>query len=398
MTDAHPVPAEPGAEPDRGPESAVPAGASAALEVTGLSAGYPSRRPGQEPKAVLEDLDLTVRTGGFLAVLGPSGCGKTTLLRVIAGLLPATAGQVAVRGRVVVDGPRGVPPERRHIGLVPQEAALFPHRDVERNVEFGLRSRHQQGTRLGRAQRRERVAEMLELVGLPDLGGRYPHELSGGQRQRVALARALAPAPALVLLDEPFAALDAALRADLRAEVHQILREAGTTTVLVTHDQDEALSTADHIVVLRDGRVVQQDSPAELYGRPADAWVARFVGDCTILAGTSDGTGIESELGRVPVAASAGPVELVLRPEQVCVAGALPDPDGQPFGSQAVGSRAVGSQAVITGREFFGHDTLYRLRLDSGTDLLSRMPGPAAHDVASRVRVAMQGPVHVLTP
>lgn len=399
VTDARPHPAAPLGEP-----GALPA----ALEVSGLCAGYPSRRTGQPPKGVLEGIDLAVPAGSLLAVLGPSGCGKTTLLRVVAGLLPATDGRVTVRGRVVVEGARGVPPERRHIGLVPQDAALFPHRDVEHNVEFGLRSRHRRGRRLGRTQRRHRVAEMLDLVGLPDLGRRYPHELSGGQRQRVALARALAPAPDLVLLDEPFAALDAALRTDLRAEVRQILREAGTTTVLVTHDQDEALSTADDVVVLRDGQIVQHDTPAALYARPVDAWVARFVGDCTILAGISDGTTVDCALGRVPAAAPAGPVELVVRPEQVRVSGEAADPvapadGGVPRESGRATEGVVappdrGVSGVVTGREFFGHDTLLRLRLDHGPDLTARLAGPVSQHVGDRVRVGLQGAVHALVP
>ena len=350
-----------------------------ALSVRGLSAGYPPRRAGEAPTTVLEDIDLDVDPGGFLAVLGPSGCGKTTLLRVVAGLHPARSGRVELAGRVVVDGPRGVPPEQRRIGLVPQEASLFPHRDVAANVAFGLRSRRPGVQRASRAQRETRVAQMLELVGLPDLGGRLPHELSGGQRQRVALARALAPGPALVLLDEPFGALDATLRVELRTEVRAILRETGTTTVLVTHDQDEALSTADQVVVLRDGRIVQQDTPDALYAGPVDAWVARFVGDCTILPGTSDGRMVRFELGAVPAEAPQGPVDVVVRPEQVLV-----------------GAGPQGVQGVVAGREFFGHDTLYHLELTTGTRLLARLTGSGSHDVGTTVSVGVTGRVQVL--
>lgn len=318
----------------------------------------------------LDSIDLTVRPQEFISLLGTSGCGKSTLLRIMAGLEEPSSGSVTFGGREV----RGPGRDR---GMVFQSYTLFPWLNVIDNIAFGLR---EQG--MGRAARRAVAEEYVDLVGLRGFEQHYTTALSGGMQQRVALARALANEPRALLLDEPFGALDAALRADLRAEIRQILREAGTTTVLVTHDQDEALSTADHVVVLRDGRVVQQDTPAELYARPADAWVARFVGDCTILPARSDGTGIECELGRVPVAAPAGPVELVLRPEQVSVSGEVPQPGA--------------GQGVVTGREFFGHDTLYRLRLDTGTDLLSRMPGPAAYDVASRVRVAVQGDVHVL--
>nr|WP_281497081.1 ABC transporter ATP-binding protein [Ornithinimicrobium sp. F0845] len=349
------------------------------MSVRGLSAGYPARRAGEDPTTVLDGIDLEVETGAFVAVLGPSGCGKTTLLRVIAGLHPARSGQIELAGRPVVDGPRGVPPEQRRIGLVPQEAALFPHQSVAANVAFGLRSPRAGVPRPGRAQRDARVAQMLDLVGLPELGGRLPHELSGGQRQRVALARALAPGPTLVLLDEPFGALDASLRVELRTEVRQILRETGTTTVLVTHDQDEALSTADQVVVLRDGRIVQQDSPDALYAGPVDEWVARFVGDCTILPGTSDGSAVRFELGTLPAQAPAGPVEVVVRPEQVLV-----------------GAGPQGVSGVVAGREFFGHDTLYHLELATGTRLLARMSGAGSHDVGSTVSVGVAGPVQVL--
>lgn len=357
---------------------------TAALSVRGLRADYAAARRRQSATTVLHGVDLEVGAGDLLAVLGPSGCGKTTLLKVLAGLLPATQGQVQLGDRLLTDGHRSLGPEHRRVGLVPQEAALFPHRDVAGNVAFGLRGRR--ATRLGGAERAERVRDLVALVGLEGLEGRLPHELSGGQRQRVALARALAPRPDLVLLDEPFSALDAALRADLRAEVRDILRATGTTTLLVTHDQDEALSVADQVVVLRAGHVQQDARPADLYERPADPWVACFVGEATVLAGTCDGTRVHCPLGVLATSSDspAGPVRVVVRPEQVRL-------DEADAGAEA---SAVGG--VVTGREYFGHDALYRVRLD-GTDghvVRVRTLG-AEHSTGDRVRLTVPGPVVV---
>ena len=229
---------------------------------------------------VLADLSLDVPAGSLTAILGPSGSGKTTLLRVLAGFEHADAGTVTDRLR---DGRRAGPcssPERRRIGYVPQEGSLFPHLTVAANVAFGLSRRT-----WGRDRRARRCAELLEAVGLGGLDRRYPHQLSGGQQQRVALARALAIAPEVVLLDEPFASLDANLRASVRADVQQLLKESGTTTVLVTHDQDEALSTADRVAVLRDGGIAQCAAPQELYCRPVDADMARFIGEANLIPG-----------------------------------------------------------------------------------------------------------------
>jgi iron(III) transport system ATP-binding protein len=275
------------------------------LVVAGVVKSY-----GAEP--VLCGADLTVPRGSLTAVLGPSGCGKTTLLRVVAGFERLDAGTVTVGGRLVA-GPSGqLPPERRHIGIVPQEGALFPHLSVEENVAFGLR----RGDRRG-----HRVREVLELVGLQGLGSRMPHELSGGQQQRVAVARALAPRPALVLLDEPFSALDASFRGELRADVRAALAADGATGVLVTHDRTEALSTADLVAVLRDGRVVQAGAPAVLYREPVDLGVARFVGDAVVLPGATTEEGVHTALGPLRVSGPTAPpgtaVRVLLRPEQI---------------------------------------------------------------------------------
>src|ERR1700723_238010 len=233
------------------------------VAVTGLQKAF-----GTHP--VLTGVDLEVPAGSLTAILGPSGSGKTTLLRLLAGFERADSGTITI-GDTLVDGPGTyVAPERRRIGYVPQEGSLFPHLTVEANVGFGLSARDRRG---GQA------ASMLEMVGLGGLGRRYPHQLSGGQQQRVALARALAIEPALVLLDEPFASLDAHMRASVRADVQRICRGAGTTAILVTHDQDEALSMADRVAVLRDGRIVQYSAPQDLYTLPADPALARFIGD-----------------------------------------------------------------------------------------------------------------------
>jgi iron(III) transport system ATP-binding protein len=262
---------------------------------------------------VLSGLDLDVPAGSLTAILGPSGSGKTTLLRVLAGFERADAGTVRI-GPALADGPGTfLPPERRRIGYVPQEGSLFPHLTVAANVGFGL-------PRRGRAQR---SAQLLEAVGLTSFAQHYPHQLSGGQQQRVALARALAIEPEIVLLDEPFAALDAHLRASVRADVQRLLKVAGTTTVLVTHDQDEALSTADRVAVLRQGRIAQCAAPEELYRRPVDADLAAFIGDANLIPGMLNGLSVDTALGPIAVEpANAGvtthvPATVLVRPEQV---------------------------------------------------------------------------------
>ncbi|MFI6686698.1 ABC transporter ATP-binding protein [Streptomyces sp. NPDC050485] len=259
---------------------------------------------------ILQGVELTVPDGELACVLGPSGCGKSTLLRVIAGFHPAQRGQVTLGRTVLDDGRRRLPAERRRIGYVPQDGALFPHLTVAANIGFGL----------PRPQRRDRVAELLGLIGLPGLGERHPHQLSGGQQQRVALARALAPRPELLLLDEPFAALDATLRTDLRAEVAATLRAAGATAVLVTHDQDEALSFADTIAVMRAGRIVQQATPQDLYREPADTAVARFLGEANIVSAGIEGMRADTAFGILKLTVNAGAARrgpVLLRPRQL---------------------------------------------------------------------------------
>src|ERR1700727_3049186 len=254
-----------------------------ALEVTDVWKSYAAT-------PVLRGVSLSVEEASLTAILGASGAGKSTLLRVIAGFEAADGGTVSICGTATDDGRRRVPPERRHIGYVPQDGALFPHLTVRANAAFALPRRERNGAF---------VNEMLDLVGLADFGRRYPHELSGGQQQRVAIARALASRPRLVLLDEPFAALDASLRSTVRADVIGALRATGTTGVLVTHDQDEALSVADYIAVLRDGTVTQAGTPADVYSAPADPWTAAFVGTANLLPGvTEDAATKESAIVR----------------------------------------------------------------------------------------------------
>ena len=325
------------------------------VEVRSLTADYGG-------DAVLADLDLTVPSGAVAAVLGPSGSGKTTLLRVLAGFLKPTAGTVYFGDRLVAGAGSGfphafVPPEKRRIGIVPQEGALFPHLDVSANVGFGL----------PRADSTSRIAEVLEMVGMADYAHARPHELSGGQQQRVALARALAPRPDVILLDEPFTALDAALRVRLRAEVRELLRGLGTTALLITHDQEEALSTADLVAVLRDGRIVQVGTPLEVYDVPADLDVARFVGDAVELPAIAHDGRATCALGEVPVHAATtgvpeGQAVVVLRPEQLVLSCPV----------DAVSRPGAG---VVRETSYHGHDSLLRVELADGTWIPVRVPG-----------------------
>ena len=313
-----------------------------ALEITGIHKSY-----GAHP--VLRGLDLAVAAGSFTSILGPSGSGKTTLLRVIAGFERADRGVVRLGAEVVDSSDSYLTPDRRRIGFVPQEGSLFPHLSVEQNVGFGLQRRERRG---------KRVAELLEMVGLSGLERRYPHQLSGGQQQRVALARALAIQPTLVLLDEPFASLDASLRVALRRDVRGVLKEAGTTAVLVTHDQDEALSLADRVAILRDGRMGQCDTPQELYAHPSTPELALGLGETNFLRGRARGEAVETPLGllaleRRPEAGAAptdGAAMLVLvRAEQIV------------FCHSSGADRAT---ARVLNAEFYGHDAVVRVRPD----------------------------------
>ena len=266
-----------------------------------------SKSFGDNP-AVL-DATFSVDRGSFAALLGPSGCGKTTTLRLVAGLERPDSGSIHLAGRAVADEGVFVPPNHRGVGMVFQEYALFPHMTVARNIAYGLRSDH-----------KARVAEMLELVDLSGLEDRFPAELSGGQQQRVALARALAPQPHTILLDEPFSNLDAGLRAQVRAEVRRILEAAGVSAILVTHDQEEAMSMADKVAVMLDGRVIQIDTPRALYDDPLTAAVFLFLGDANRLPGQALGETVETPLGQLPLRrARTGQVEVLIRPENILI-------------------------------------------------------------------------------
>ena len=315
---------------------------------------------------------LHVERGQLVALVGPSGSGKTTLLRIVAGFEVPDAGTVHVGGRCVAGGGVFEEPDRRRIGMVFQDGALFPHLTVAGNLAFS-------------GATRARVEECLELVGLNSRGTAYPHELSGGERQRIALARALAADPDVVLLDEPFAALDEGLRASLRREVSAILRRAGASALLVTHNQEEALSLADVVGVMRAGRIEQLGAPEEVYGRPMTRWVAEFLGDADIVPGTASDGVVDSELGRFPARnGQRGRVEVVVRPETLVLS--------REDSATASDSRA----AVVAGRSYFGHDQLVELEFGSGLRLRSRTSGSAAWRPGDRVRVRVVGPVTVL--
>jgi iron(III) transport system ATP-binding protein len=323
---------------------------------------------------VLCSVDLDVPAGSMVALLGPSGCGKTTLLRILSGLEVPDEGEVRIGDDVVVGSGTFVAPERRRVGMVFQDWALFPHLTVERNVAYGLPRTERRGAR---------VHQALAMVGLDGMGDRLPGTLSGGQQQRVALARAIAPQPSVLLLDEPFSNLDTALRVQVRTEVHELLVELGITTVFVTHDQDEAFVLGDQVAVMNEGRIVQQATPAELYRRPASPWVATFVGDANLLPGTVDprsaGGALRAAtaLGPIPVAEGpglappSGPVEVLVRPEEL--------------------ELVAGSTAQVELVEFYGHDTVYLVR-DGDTVLRVRAGSSPRFGRADRVDVRYTGP------
>jgi iron(III) transport system ATP-binding protein len=323
----------------------------------------------------VDGLSLELEQGTTAALLGPSGCGKTTTLRLIAGFEHPDSGTVAVGGRLLSGPGAFVPPEKRRIGVVFQDYALFPHYDVAGNVAYGL----------GRDADPGRVREVLELVGLGGARDRSVNELSGGQQQRVALARALAPAPDVILLDEPFSNLDASLRARVRGEVREILAAQGVTSVFVTHDQEEALSVADVVAVVNEGRVEQIGTPEEVYSRPANRWVAGFLGEIEVLPGTARGNVVECELGSFSHRnGGEGEVDVLLRPESLAI------------GTMEPRDRSS-QEATVVARSSYGHDQLVELRLPSGRTVRARRLGFPAWHPGDRVRVWIDGPADVLT-
>jgi iron(III) transport system ATP-binding protein len=309
-----------------------------AIEARGLRRSF-------DGTVAVDDLSLDVAEGELFALLGPSGCGKTTALRMIAGFEPAEAGTLSLHGELMVDGTTHVPPERRGVGMVFQDYALFPHLSVADNIAYGLDDS---------GQRARRTEEALALVGLSGLGRRGVHELSGGEQQRVALARALAPRPKLLLLDEPFSNLDPSLRSQVRTELRGIIERAGISALLVTHDQEEALSIAGRLAFMWKGRIEQVGRPDEVYREPATVHAARFIGDANIWSlPTRDGL-VHTPLGDFAAPDGATRCAVVVRPEDLQV-------------------QAGGARGEVTQREYYGHDQVLFVRLEDGTDLRVRL-------------------------
>lgn len=322
----------------------------------------------------LRGASVQVGAGRMLALLGPSGCGKTTLLRSIAGLERPESGTVVVGDRPLTSATEFVPPERRRIGMVFQDWALFPHLTVARNVAYGVSKVD---------DRDARVDDALDMVGLAGMGDRLPGTLSGGQQQRVALARALAPHPSVLLLDEPFSNLDTALRVQVRSEVHALLADLGVTTVFVTHDQEEAFVLGDDVAVMTEGLVVQQASPAELYAVPASRWVAEFVGEANLVPGQADGATADTAVGVVDLEEEhRGAVDVLLRPEELRLSG-----NGRPTDA---GEGRAGA-GVVELVEFYGHDTVYVVGIEGGATVRVRAGSAPEHRRGDPVTVGYAG-------
>ncbi|GAB3629762.1 ABC transporter ATP-binding protein [Pandoraea terrae] len=359
--------------PDAFSQNVTPAaGAVAAAPFLSLDRIRVTYANAGRPHTVVQDLSLALARGEIGCLLGPSGCGKTTVLKAVCGFEPVSAGRIVLGGREVASAALSEPPEHRHVGVVFQDYALFPHLDVAQNIGFGLHA-------TARRERQAKVSELAELVGLSEVLRKYPHELSGGQQQRVALARALAPSPALLLLDEPFSNLDLDLRERLAVEVRDIVKASGTTAILVTHDQHEAFAMADAIGVMHEGRLAQWADAYTLYHAPASRVVADFIGLGAVLPGAyrpaDNGAGTVSlELGELPLppgravswhaphdARHHGRVDVLLRADDIVVDGASPH------------------AALLVRRAFRGADALYTLRLDSGREVLARVGSDEDH-------------------
>jgi len=335
--------------------------------MTLLKASNLSKSFGEQP--VLSDIDFELRQNELLAILGSSGAGKSTLLRLIAGFEKPTSGEIELDDKVISSTKVLVTPEKRQIGIVPQDGALFPHLSVFDNIAFGIQKSK---------DKEARVKQLLELIELEEYANRKPHELSGGQAQRVALARALAPKPKLVLLDEPFSALDAELRERLRLDVRRIIRLEGVSAILVTHDQEEALSLADRVAVLRDGEIVQIGTPTEIYNSPVDIGIATFLGDSILVEGKVEDGKVVTDLGKLT------PLNQVVEGESGVVAIRSENFYLQP--------NPKGDSEVI-GRVFFGHDAVVEVQTPT-LRIRARSNGPFAPEVGMRVTVWVRGAVN----
>ncbi|MFJ3366765.1 ABC transporter ATP-binding protein [Pseudomonas sp. NPDC086251] len=351
------------------------------LELHSIYKAYGSQR-------ALENISLSVPTGSRTVIVGPSGSGKTTLLRMIAGFEFPDSGRLTLNGQTLVDSTHEVPAHQRLIGYVPQDGALFPHMTVAANIGFGLSTKG--------LEKQERIAELMDSVALDsNMAERWPHELSGGQQQRVALARALAQQPRLMLLDEPFSALDTGLRAAMRKLVARLLADAGVTTILVTHDQSEALSFADQLAVMRQGRLVQSGHPLDLYRYPDDEQTALFLGEAVVMPARIEAGWAHCDLGRIPVNNHRNnrSAQIMLRPEQLQVC--------SPITGEA---HSQGCKGVVTDRDFGGNTCTLTVELQSlvnedqpGRSLLVRSSGMHAPPAGSAVHVSTIGHAHVLS-
>jgi iron(III) transport system ATP-binding protein len=351
-----------------------------ALELHSISKSYGSYR-------ALDNISLSVPTGSRTVIVGPSGSGKTTLLRMIAGFEFPDSGRLSLNGQTLVDGTHEVPAHQRLIGYVPQDGALFPHMTVAANIGFGLSTKG--------VEKQERIAELMDSVALDlNMANRWPHELSGGQQQRVALARALAQQPRLMLLDEPFSALDTGLRAAMRKLVARLLADTGVTTILVTHDQSEALSFADQLAVMRQGRLVQSGHPLDLYRYPDDEQTALFLGEAVVMPARIEAGWAHCDLGRVPVNNHRNNLsaQIMLRPEQLQVSNPTTGAE-----------HPQGCKGVVTDRDFGGNTCTLTVELESlladntsGRSILVRSSGLHAPPAGSTVHVSTIGHAHVL--
>lgn len=333
------------------------------LDVENIDCGY-------DDLQILNQVSFSLEPGQIGCILGPSGCGKTTVLRAIAGFEPVWSGSILIDGVVVSSSKVFRVPEKRNIGMVFQDFALFPHLKVEDNVAFGLRG-------MARKAQQARVQEMLAIVGMPAYAQAYPHQLSGGQQQRVALARALAPKPGVLLLDEPFSNMDADMREQLAREVRSILNQENSTAILVTHDQNEAFAMADRICVMHEGSIQQQGSGYDLYHRPANRFVADFIGQGVILPATveSEST-VRTDLGVIRGSAPIGEppgatVDVLIRPDDV------------------VHDDGADESAVVVEKAFRGADFLYHLRMDSGIEVMCLAPSHHNHKINERIGIRL---------